>query len=97
MSDWRSNEIKIFWKIFCKLRFSERPLDIVRERLSQFGVVLEVWLPGVISTWKFAILKEEIPYWPGNDRKMTSHSERFRGFKFEFDVIWEVWFSEVII
>ena len=52
-------QTKIFWK----------PLDIVRERLSQFDVILEVWLPGAISTWKFAILKEEISYWPGNEEK----------------------------
>ena len=39
MSDCRGNGRKITSHSNCKLRFSERLLDIVRELLSQFGVI----------------------------------------------------------
>ena len=50
-----------------KLRFSERSLDLVRGFLFQFGVIWEV-------RWKMAIVKQGTSDWPGNDLKITSHS-----------------------
>ena len=47
MSDCPGNNGEMTSQKNFKPRFSSRSLDLVRRFLSQFGVILEVWLPGV--------------------------------------------------
>ena len=106
ISDWPSNDGKMTSHNNFKLRFSRRSLDLVTGFLFQFGVIWEVWPPWVLIA--LDIVKQGMSDWPGNERKITSHSNfklRFskkcldlvRGFQYEFDVNWEVWLPWVLI
>ena len=47
MSSWQGNDRQMAPNSDFKLKFSERPLRVAGVFLFQFGVVWEVWLPGV--------------------------------------------------
>ena len=76
-----------------KLRFSKRPLDLVRGFLFEFGVIWEVWLSWVLLWLKIGHCKARNVRLATQRRKKTSYSnfklrfsegflDLFRGFLF---------------
>ena len=74
MSDWPGNDGEMTSLSNFKLRFSKRPLDLVRDFLFQFGLISEVWLPWVRIWVKIGHCKARNVRLAGNDGKMTRHS-----------------------
>ena len=72
MSDWPGNNEKMTLHRNFKLRFSERPLDLVIDCLFKLDAILEVWVPWVLTDWKMNIAKQGMSDWPGNGGKVTS-------------------------
>ena len=52
--DWQGNYGKMISNSNFKLKFSKRSWDIVSGFLLEFGVILQVWPPGVLNKFKFS-------------------------------------------
>ena len=69
LSDLPGNSRKMTLRSNFKIKFSERPLDVLRRFFLQFGVILDVWLARVILQLKVGRPKRwNIPF-AGQGRK----------------------------